>query len=182
MKVYPVFEKENRSKIEMLLKATNKRNYVLWLIGTQTGYRVSDIVGLKVKDVKGSAITLIEQKTGKKRSVKINKKLRAALKDYTKDMKDNDYLFPSRLGGGNRHICIRRVQQIIKKVGELCGIEQNINSHSMRKTYAFCLYKITGSLALVMEALNHSKESITIRYLCLSELMISDATEAMADY
>ena len=53
MKVYPIFEKENRSKIEMLLKATNKRNYVLWLIGTQTGYRVSDIVGLKVKDVKG---------------------------------------------------------------------------------------------------------------------------------
>ena len=31
MKVYPIFEKENRSKIEMLLKTTNKRNYVLWL-------------------------------------------------------------------------------------------------------------------------------------------------------
>ena len=86
MKVYPIFEKENRSKIEMLLKATNKRNYVLWLVGTQTGYRVSDIVGLKVKDVKGSAITLKEQKTKKVRTVKINKKLRAAFKEYTKDM------------------------------------------------------------------------------------------------
>lgn len=182
MKVYPVFEKEDRSKIEMLLKATNERNYILWLVGTQTGYRISDIVGLRVKDVKGSAITLKEKKTGKDRTVKINKKLRAALKEYIKGLKDNAYLFPSRLGGGNRHISIRRVQQIIKKIGELCGIEQNINSHSMRKTYAFCLYKITGSLALVMEALNHSKESITIRYLCLSELMINDATEAMADY
>ena len=96
-------------------------------------------------------------------------------------MKDDDYLFPSRLGGGNRHICIRRVQQIIKKVAELCGIEENINSHSMRKTFAYLIYKSTGSLALVMEALNHSKESITIRYLCLSHLMINDATEALAD-
>lgn len=181
MKVYPIFKKENRNKIEMLLEATNKRNYVLWLVGTQTGYRVSDIVGLRVKDVKGSAITLKEQKTGKDRTVKINKKLRTALKDYTKTMKDDDYLFPSRLGGGNRHICIRRVQQIIKKVAELCGIEENINSHSMRKTFAYLIYKSTGSLALVMESLNHSKESITIRYLCLSHLMINDATEALAD-
>ena len=140
MKVYPVFEKENRSKIEMLLKATNKRNYVLWLIGTQTGYRVSDIVGLKVKDVKGSAITLIEQKTGKERSVKINKKLKAVLKDYIKGMDDNAVLFKSRVGG-NKPICIRRCQQIIKKVAELVGIEKNINSHSMRKTYAYNIYK-----------------------------------------
>ena len=61
----------NRNKIEMLLEATNKRNYELWLVGTQTGYRVSDIIGLKVKDVKGTAITLKEQKTGKDRSIKI---------------------------------------------------------------------------------------------------------------
>ena len=181
MKTYPVFEKENRSKIEMLLKATSQRNYVLWILGTQTGYRVSDIVGLKVKDVKGSAVSLTEKKTGKDRTVKINKKLRNVLKEYTHGMKDEAYLFPSRLGGGNRHISIRRVQQIIKKVAELCGIEENINSHSLRKTYAYLIYKSTGSLALVMEALNHSKESITIRYLCLTHLMINDATEAIAD-
>lgn len=181
MKVYPVFEKENRSKIEMLLKATNERDYVLWIIGTNTGFRIGDLLNLKKEDVKGNFIEIIEQKTGKKRTVKINKKVKAALKDYLKRLKSN-YLFPSRVGGGNRHISVRRAQQIIKKVAELVGIEKNICTHSLRKTYAFNLYKVTGSLALVMEALNHSKESITIRYLCLSELMIDEATEAMADY
>ena len=180
MKVYPVRSKADREKIEMILKATNKRDYLLWILGSNTGFRISDIIRLKVKDVKGNFITLIEQKTGKERSVKINKKLKAVLKDYIKGMDDNAVLFKSRVGG-NKPICIRRCQQIIKKVAELVGIEKNINSHSMRKTYAYNIYKTTGSLALVMEALNNSKEKVTLRYLCLVDEMLEDATEAIAD-
>ena len=62
MKVYPIRNKNQRDKIELILKTTNKRNYLLWILGTNTGLRISDILKLRVKDVKGSFIN-------KKRSI-----------------------------------------------------------------------------------------------------------------
>lgn len=179
MKVYPIRRTEQKHKIELLLKTTNKRNYLLWILGTNTGLRVSDILKLKVKDVKGTFISVVEQKTGKKRTIKINKKLKDVIKEYIKDMNDNQVLFTSRVGV-NRAISVRRCQQIIKGVAELVGIDENVNTHSMRKTFAYNLYKVTGNnIGLVMEALNHSKEAITLRYLCLIDEMLDNGIELL---
>lgn len=181
MKVYPIFEKKDRQKFELFFKTTNTRNYVLFIAGANTGFRIGDLLRLKKEDVKGNFIEMTEQKTGKKRTIKINKKLKAVLKDYLKTIKDNGYLFPSRVGGGNKPISVRRAQQIIKAAAEKIGISDNINTHSLRKTFAYQIYEVTKSLSLVQEILNHSKETITMRYLCLSHLMLNDATEAIAD-
>lgn len=181
MKVYPVRSKAQRDKIELLLKTTNKRNYLLWTLGTNTGLRISDILKLRVKDVKGSFINIVEQKTQKKRTIKINKKLKDVIKDFIKGMNDNDVLFQSRVGV-NRALGIRRCQQIIKEVASLVGIEENINTHTMRKTFALNLYRVTGNnIGLVMEALNHSKEIITLRYLCLIDEMLDNSIDLLAD-
>ena len=179
MKVYPIRRTEQKHKIELLLKSTNKRNYLLWILGTNTGLRVSDILKLKVKDVKETFISVVEQKTGKKRTIKINKKLKDVIKEYIKDMNDNQVLFTCRVGV-NRAISVRRCQQIIKGVAELVGIDENVNPHSMRKTFAYNLYKVTGNnIGLVMEALNHSKEAITLRYLCLIDEMLDNGIELL---
>lgn len=181
MKVYPIRSKENRNKIELLLKTQSKRNYLLWTLGTNTGLRISDILKLKVKDVKGSFINIVEQKTQKKRTIKINKKLKEVLKNYIANMKDENVLFESRVGA-NKPLGIRRCQQIIKEVANLIGIEENINTHTMRKTFALNLYKVTGNnIGLVMEALNHSKERITLRYLCLVDEMLDNSIDLLAD-
>ena len=181
MKVYPIRNKNQRDKIELILKTTNKRNYLLWILGTNTGLRISDILKLRVKDVKGSFINIVEQKTQKKRTIKINKKLKDVIKDFIKGMNDNDVLFQSRVGV-NRALGVRRCQQIIKEVAHLVGIEENINTHTMRKTFALNLYRVTGNnIGLVMEALNHSKEVITLRYLCLIDEMLDNSIDLLAD-
>ena len=96
-------------------------------------------------------------------------------------MNDNDVLFQSRVGV-NRALGVRRCQQIIKEVASLVGIEENINTHTMRKTFALNLYRVTGNnIGLVMEALNHSKEVITLRYLCLIDEMLDNSIDLLAD-
>ena len=181
MKVYPIRSKAQRDKIELLLKTTNKRNYLLWTLGTITGLRISDILKLKVKDVKGSFINIVEQKTQKKRTIKINKKLKDVIKEYIKDMKDDNVLFKSRVGG-NKALGVRRCQQIIKEVASLVGVEENVNTHTMRKTFALNLYRVTGNnIGLVMEALNHSKEVITLRYLCLVDEMLDNSIDLLSN-
>lgn len=181
MKTYPIFSKKDQEKFELYFKTTNTRDYVLFITGTNTGFRIGDLLRLRKEDVKGNFIELVEQKTGKKRTIKINKKLKSVLKDYLKTIRNGGYLFPSRICGGNKAISVRRAQQIIKAAAEKLGSCDNINTHSLRKTFAYRIYEVTGSLSLVQEILNHSKETITLRYLCLSHLLLNNATEAIAD-
>lgn len=175
-KVYPIFEKDKQNKIELLLKSTNIRNYLLWLVGTHTGLRVSDIVKLKVLDVKGAVLNIIEQKTCKHKSINISNKLKIVLKEYINNnsLTDESYLFTSRQSK-EKPMTIRRVQQIIKAIGKICDVPENINSHSLRKTFAYNLYTLSNNnIALVMEALNHSRENITLKYLCIKEKLLNE--------
>ena len=108
-------------------------------------------------------------------------KLKEVIKEYTRGKKDTDVLFNSRIGV-NRAISVRRCQQIIKKIASIVGINENINTHSMRKTFALNLYKVTGNnIGLVMEALNHSKEIITLKYLCLIDEMLDNSIDLLSD-
>ena len=182
MKVYPIRNKEKLNKIELILKATNKRNYLLFVLGTNTGLRISDILKLTIQDVKGQFINITEQKTQKKNTIKINKKLKEAIKEFLNSLNgynDDIVLFSSRIGV-NRPISIRRAQQIIKDIAIKVGIAENINTHSLRKSFAYNVYKLSNNnIGLVMELLNHSKEIITLKYLCLIEEQKEDIIDLL---
>ncbi len=179
MRVEPIKSKKTLTKLEMLLKAKSDRDYVIWVLGTNTGLRVGDIVGLKVKDVEGDVVTLKEQKTGKHKVVRLTNKLKATLKNYIAKygLKSNQNLFSSRQ---NSSVSIRQVQRVIKAMAKKLNVAENINSHSMRKTYAYNLYTNAGKkykgmeLMLTMKALNHSNEGMTLKYLGLDQDMIFD--------
>ncbi|OON99126.1 MAG: hypothetical protein ATN35_02125 [Epulopiscium sp. Nele67-Bin004] len=172
MKVYPLDEQQQRA-FEMLLRKKNERDYVLWMVGSHTGLRVSDIVRLKLSDVSGHYLRVTEQKTKKAKEIRISGKLKKAINDYTRNAGIvSGYLFPSRQ---NSSISIRRVQAIIKAAARLLGVERNINTHSMRKTFAYNLYRLSNNnLALVMQALNHSNQAVTLRYLGIDKDMIDN--------
>lgn len=169
MKVYPIKDTDNQKAMEQLLQRQSPRNHAIWCVGTFTGLRVSDIVSLKVSDVQGTYLSVVEQKTKKRKTVKINAKLKCVLNAYIVAMglSGNQPLFPSRQ---NTKISTRQVQRIVKAAAKVLGLDRNINSHSMRKTFAYNLYVITNyNIATVMQALNHSKEAITLKYLGLLE-------------
>lgn len=75
------------------LRAWSERNYMIFLVGINTGYRISDILKLRVKDVQGWHIRVKEQKTGKTKSIKMTRKLKNELREYIKDKPLHHYLF-----------------------------------------------------------------------------------------
>ena len=82
----PIKSKKDIKAVEQYLKEHNERDYVLWVLGVNSGLRVSDIVGLNVSDVIDKThITIIEKKTQKRKSFYINNKLKRVLKHFTKD-------------------------------------------------------------------------------------------------
>lgn len=62
--VQPIREKKKVREIDTYLRGKSDRDHILWLIGIQTGLRVSDIVKLRAGDITES---IREKKTKKQR-------------------------------------------------------------------------------------------------------------------
>lgn len=146
------------------LEETNIRDYLLFMCGIYTGLRISDILKLRVKDVKNKDfISLKEKKTGKQKIIKINPILKRAFKKYLSDREPNEYLIKSR-EGYNKPIKRNRAYQIIKELGLMFGIE-NLGTHTMRKTFGYHYYKKSKDIATLQKIFNHSSPQITMHYI-----------------
>ena len=112
-KVEPIKSKQDIQRIENYLKEKNERDHVIWVLGLNSGLRVSDIVGLNVSDVVNKThISIIEKKTKKVKTFYINDKLKRVLKEYTKGKNLDEPLF---LGKQGKRLDRSQVYRFIKK-------------------------------------------------------------------
>ncbi|MFE4709499.1 tyrosine-type recombinase/integrase [Paenibacillus sp. NPDC056722] len=176
--VQPIRDPVKLNEIKEYLKEQNPKNYILFLIGISTGYRISDILRLKVKDVKETHITIRQKKTGKVKMVLICKSLRRELDLYISNMSDADYLFPSRNRNGRKPSPITRniAYKIIRNAAAEFGLK-DVGTHSMRKTFGFKIYLKMKDIALLMDHFNHDEEKVTLRYIGLFQETQDDALE-----
>ncbi len=166
MRVDPIRNKKEIERIKRYLKShEDRRLYPMFMIGLNTGLRISDILPLKVKDVEGSYIYVKEKKTGKYNKIIINNSLRNCLDDYIEDKYRNDYLFPSQKGG---YIKTTQAYRLLTNVFKKCRIRGNTGCHTLRKTHAFMLAQ-NNPIEIVQRALNHSSQRETLRYIGLEQ-------------
>lgn len=176
-------KKQVRKIIDNLKKEKNYRDLLLFCIGIYTGLRVSDILGLKVRNIKRNAdgkiiISKKENKTGKYKNVEFNKELQDILSDYIKGKNKEQYLIVSR-NGENKPISRTQAYRIIKKITKKAKLKGNFGTHTLRKTYGFHLYK-NSDVSLVQGALNHESQRDTLRYIGVEEIEINRANKILA--
>ena len=64
--VEAIKDKKQVEAVENYLSIHSKRNQLIFVLGINTGLRVSDILGLDISDVKNkNYVEIIEKKTGK---------------------------------------------------------------------------------------------------------------------
>lgn len=144
-----------------LYELGGERDRFLFTFGINTGLRISDIVPLRVRDVRSRPyVDIIEKKTKKTRRVHLLA-IQPDIVMYCQDMADGQFLFPSRNGG---HIGTVQAYRILVRAGELIG-RDDIGSHSLRKSFGFHYYQRTKDIATLMEIFSHSSASITKRYI-----------------
>ena len=175
-KVEPIREKEKIAELKGILRQTSYRNYILFVLGINTGLRISDMLKLKVEDVRNkSHIVLKEQKTSKNKKFLINSNLRRELSDYTADMADHEYLFQSRIGQ-NKPLSRFQAYRIFSEAGRKAGLE-SIGCHSTRKTFGYHHYKENKDVALLQKLFNHSSPSITLDYIGITQDIMDESIE-----
>jgi len=161
-----------------LARYASARDVFMFNFGINTGLRVSDIVPLKLSDVKGKQHVIItEQKTGKPKRFLIPKATREAIEDYTRGMNDNDYLFPSRRG--DSYISTTQAYRALQKAADALG-RDDIGTHTMRKTFGYHHYKRNKDVATLQHIFNHSAPSITLKYIGITSDEIDATMEDFA--
>ncbi len=148
------------------------RDLFLFVFGINTGLRVSDLLPLRVSDVRDRThVLIIEKKTGKKKRFPILA-LQSEIVRYTASMKLQEYLFPSRKG--NSPITTTQAYRALVKAASMIN-RDDIGTHTMRKTFGYHYYKQTKDIVTLMEIFNHSAPSITKRYIGITQDEIDES-------
>ena len=169
------------------------RNKMLFLIGINLGIRASDLCGLRYSffyndngEFKDSYSLQPKKtkKTGKFVKLYFNQAVKKAITEYiveypVEDM--DEYLFKSRKG--DEHITEISLGRIIKDTAEEVGIERNICSHSLRKTFGYFVYHNAedknNALIILQTIFNHSSPAITSKYIGLTDDEVSDVFNSL---
>lgn len=178
------------------------RNRALFMLGICTGFRISELLSIRLADVLEQGGTLKDRVTvyrramkGKRpsRTVRLNTAAKRALVPWLQEMKRDGYLaadshvFHSRRGSHP----IDRIQayKILRGTFRRCGLLGRLGTHAMRKTFANEVYsdllarvargQAVDAFRATSKALGHADIKSTDQYLSFREEEIDSAVDAL---
>lgn len=150
----------DKSNWEILQRLLTPANALVVEIMLETGLRISDVVSLKKECAFKTRFTVEESKTGKKRNIRLSKKLREKLQVATGDF----YIFPNARNPAS-HRTRQAVWHDIKRASKAMRFSSCVAPHSCRKSYAVDLARRGYTPQEIQKRLNHDNLETTILYL-----------------
>ena len=163
----PIRDIDKVNDIYDYLNAQSVRNGLLFAFGIYTGLRISDILAIKVRQVRSEEyLSIREKKTGKEKNIPINKFLRKHIDEYICDLKNYEYLFYGRKK--TSPMSRQQAYNILSSAASKFGVP-GVGTHTLRKTFGYHMYQKTHDVAMLMEIFNHSSQAETLRYIGVNQ-------------
>lgn len=156
---------------------TRYRDIAILTLLLGTGIRVSECVGLDVADVsfKNNCMRIV-RKGGNESTIYFGEEVATALLDYLELEREglaqkaaaehSNALF---LSLRFTRLTTRSVEMLVKKYTGAAHINKKITPHKLRSTYGTNLYKETGDIYLVADALGHKSVETTRQHYAAIE-------------
>jgi len=168
--VDPIKDIEAINKLKKLLKKKSKRNYLLFVLGINTGIRINDLIQLKVEDVwtgekVRELLIITDNKHYKGRPFYLNSQVQHALNSYflEANLKDTDFLFSSKKS--SLPISRQQAYRIINHAAKEVGIPGKIGTHTIRKTFGYHAYTKGIAISILQTIFGHTSSTETLKYL-----------------
>jgi site-specific recombinase XerD len=163
------------TEIEALIRAcsnrapTGVRNRALIALAWRGGLRISEVLGLRTKDLDAESGTIVihHGKGDKTRRVGIDAGT-IALVDRWLDIRRTLGIpmgRPSICTLGGRPIDPSYVRHLLPRLAKRAGIEKRVHAHGLRHAYAIELEREGATLSTIRDLLGHSSVAVTDRYL-----------------
>ena len=159
----------------------NKRDYAIITLFLNCGMRLSELVGINIKDINFSdkKLTVIG-KGDKERTIYLNPACIAAINEYLKVRPHDGVKYNSRdalfLSKRKERISNRMVQEIVKRELAKAGLDINKYSvHKLRHTAATLMYQNGVDIRALQVLLGHESISTTEIYTHVDNMQIKDA-------
>jgi len=183
IKVEPIKNRKDITTLKKLLQ-DKPRDLALLTIGINTNLRASDLLRLKVSQVRhlnpqkgDNDIEIVEKKTGKTRRITMNKTCIEAIKTLfsSETFSDDDFLFKSQR---REVLTVPSTHRLVKSWCKAINLKGNYGSHTLRKTWGYHQRVTFGvDLPRLMVCFNHSTQRQTLDYLCIQPEEIKDVYE-----
>jgi len=165
--VQPIRDKDKIESMKRVLLKKSNRDYILFVLGINTGMRISDMLRLRVRDILGNCIVIKEKKTGKVNRFYVPSHICNEMQTFVQDLEYDDFLFCGR-NGTAVPITRQRAYGVLRDAARIVGLRE-IGTHTMRKTFGYHFYKQTKDVVMLMQIFNHSDASVTLRYIGINE-------------
>lgn len=155
---WTIFDKDTID--EAIFRTLNVRNRLLLELMARGGMRISEVLGLKSKDIDGQKLLLHTPKSGREQEIVfIPKKLSSRLQNYVRDMSIafDQFIFPITYAGARK---------VVVKVGDMVGIK--LRPHDLRRHAATYASRSGVPIEIVSKViLRHADLSTTISCNCI---------------
>ena len=162
-----------------------ERDYAIITLFLNCGMRLSELVGINIKDIDFSENKLtVIGKGNKERTIYLNKACVNAVNDYLKVRPHDGVKFNSRdalfLSKRKERISNRMVQEIVKRELAIAGLDINKYSvHKLRHTAATLMYQYGGvDIRALQVLLGHQNISTTQIYTHVENEQVRNAVKS----
>jgi integrase len=129
-------------------------------VGLATGWRISDVLSLRVDDLeRGGKVTMTAKKTGKVSAAVLSRTLTSRLRAVAGQW----WLFPSPKDD-TWPVSRQAAYKAFRKAAKAVGLSM-VAPHSMRKSYAIRLYREGMKPKEIQKHMQHDKLETTLLYL-----------------
>ncbi len=173
IKVHPIRCLKQIEAIKASLKS-QPRNYCLFVMGINTAFRANELLSLRISQVQsldvGSRLEVKESKTGKYRAVTMNHNGIAAIQFWLEQhpLREEPKASFFKSQQSRNAIRVSTLNNLVKLWCKQAGIQENIGSHTLRKTWGYH-QRIRGRapIPVLMMAFGHTSQKQTLEYLCI---------------
>jgi site-specific recombinase XerD len=164
----------SREEINKIINSIdNLKHRLMIALAYGAGLRVSEIVGLKIKDIDlaGLQINIRQAKGQKDRVTVLPEKLKNEIAQAMTGKNSDDYLFSSERGG---RLTERTAQAVFMQALKRNGIMKDATFHSLRHSFATHLLENGVDVRYVQELLGHANIRTTQIYTHLTNLALKN--------